>query len=49
MDLIQIFEKKNLIMCILKILIDSCLTKLKTKIKNTFVGIVYSVLVMKVF
>ena len=42
-------KKISLIMCILKILIDLCLTKLKTKIKNTFVGLVYSLLVMKVF
>ena len=50
MDLLLIFEKKkNLIMCILKISIDSCLIKVKIRTKNTFVGIVYSVLVVKIF
>ena len=39
----------NLIMCILKILTDLCLIKQHTRVKNTFVGVVYSVLVVKRF
>ena len=34
-------------MCISKILANLCLTKQKTKTKNTFVNIVYSVLAVK--
>ena len=36
-------------MCASNILTDSCLTKQKTKTKNTFVNIVYSVLAVKKF
>ena len=36
-------------MCTSNILTDSCLTKQKTKTKNTFVNIVYSVLAVKKF
>ena len=36
-------------MCILKISIDLCLIKVNIITKNTFVGIVYNVLVVKVF
>ena len=39
----------NLIMCISKILTDLCLVKLKIKVRNIFVGVVYSVLVVKNF
>ena len=38
-----------LIMCILKILTDLYLIKLKLKIKKYFLGVVCSVLVMKVY
>ena len=34
-------------MCISKILIDLCLIKLKIRIKNTFVKVVYGVLAVK--
>ena len=37
----------NRIMCISKILTDLCFTKQKIKTKNTFVKVVYSVLVVK--
>ena len=39
----------NLIMCILKALTDLCVIKLKIKVKNIFVSVVYSVLVVKKF
>ena len=39
----------NLIMCISKIFTDLCLVKLKIKVRNIFVGVVYSVLVVKNF
>ena len=41
--------KISLIMCILKILTDSCLIKQKIKIKNIFANVIYSVLVVKKF
>ena len=44
-----IYQIKSLIMCILKILTDLCLIKLKTRIKNIFVKIVFSDLVVKRF
>ena len=37
----------NHIMCTLKILTDLCFIKQKIKIKNSFVKVVYSVLVAK--
>ena len=37
------------IMCILKILIDLCSIKQNTRVRNTFVRIAYSVLVVKRF
>ena len=37
----------NRIMCTSKILADLCFTKQKIKIKNTFVKVAYSVLVVK--
>ena len=40
---------ENLIMCVSKILTDSYLVRLKIKITNIFVGVVYSVLVVKKF
>ena len=39
----------NHIMCTSKILTDSCFTKQKIKTKNGFVGVVYNVLVVKVW
>ena len=39
----------DLIMCTLKILTDSCLIKLRIKIKKNFVKVVYSVLVVKMY
>ena len=39
----------NHIMCTLKILTDLCFTKQKIKIKNGFVRVVYSVLVVKMY
>ena len=39
--------KKNLIMCISKILTDLSAIKQKIKIKNVFVNVVYNVLVVK--
>ena len=39
----------NVIMSILKFSIDLCLIKVKIRIKNAFVGIVYNVSVVKVF
>ena len=41
--------KLNHIMCTSKILTNLCLTKQKTKTKNTFENIVYSVLAVKNF
>ena len=41
--------KISLIMCISKILTDSCLIKQKVKIKNVFENVVYSVLAVKKF
>ena len=37
----------NRIMCISKILTDSCFTEQRIKTKNTFAKVVYSVLVVK--
>ena len=37
------------IMCTSNILTDRCLTKRKTKTKNTFAKVVYSVLVVKMY
>ena len=39
--------KTNHIMCISKILTDLCFIKQKTKTKNTFARVVYSVLVVE--
>ena len=39
--------KISLLMCISKILTDMCVIKQKTKIKNIFENVVYSVLVVK--
>ena len=41
--------KISLIMCISKILTDSCTTKQRITMKNIFVKIVYSVLVVTKF
>ena len=41
--------KTSHIMCISKILTDLCFTKQKIKTKNGFVGVVYNVLVVKVW
>ena len=39
--------KTSHITCISKILTDLCFTKQKVKTKNTFAGVVYSALVVK--
>ena len=39
----------SLIMCILKILTDLCLIRLKTRIRNIFLSVVSSVYVCKVY
>ena len=40
--------KTSHIMCISKILTDLCFTKQRIETKNTFVRVVYSVLVLKI-
>ena len=42
-------EISSLIMCISKILTDLCLIRQKVRKENTFVDVVYSVLVVKMF
>ena len=46
-DLLLLIDDDN-IMCTSKILTDLCFTKQKIKIKNGFVEVVYSILVVKV-
>ena len=41
--------KASQIMCTSKIFIDLCYTKQRIKIKSTFVKVVYSVLVVKMY
>ena len=47
MDLLLVTDEKSHTMCITWILTDLCFTKQRIKIKNTFVKVVYSVLVVK--
>ena len=46
-DFLLLMMKTNHVMCTFKILTDLCFTKQKIKIKNGFVKVVYSVLVVK--
>ena len=48
MDLLMI-SNESLIMCILRILTDLCVTKQKIKTENIFENVVYSVLVVNKF
>ena len=47
MDLLLVTDEKSDTMCITWILTDLCFTKQRIKIKNTFVKVVYSVLLVK--
>ena len=48
MDLLLLENHNNSIMCTSKILTDFCFTKQKIKTKNSFIELVYSVLLGKV-
>ena len=48
MDLLLFENHNNSIMCTSKILTDFCFTKQKIKTKNSFIELVYSVLLGKV-
>ena len=47
-DLLLLIDVISHIMCTSKILKDLCLTKPKIKTKNSFIGVVFSVLIVKV-
>ena len=47
MDLLLVIDGDNRIMCTSKILTDLCFTKQKLKIKNAFVRVFYSALVVE--
>ena len=47
-DLLLLIDVISHIMCTSKILKDLCLTKQKIKTKNSFIGVAFSVLVVKV-
>ena len=49
MDLLLVIMKASHIMCISKTLTDLCFTKRKIKTKNTFVKVVYSALLVKMY
>ena len=49
MDLLLLIDKINNIVCISKSLTDLCFTEQRIKTKNTFIRVVYSVLVVKMY
>ena len=50
MDLLLVIdENKSHYVCVSKVLTDLCFTKQRIKTKNTFVKVVYSVLVVKMY
>ena len=49
MDLLLLFDENKSHTCILKILTDLCLMKRRIKRKSAFVGVLCSVLVVKIF